>query len=839
MTPAGLLRLAWRESRFARRRLFLFLSAISLGVAALVAVQGFAADMSAGVRAEARALLGADLVVSSNEPFGDRTTALVDSLRGAGAGVARRTSFPSMALLPRTDATRLVQVRAPEPGYPFYGRVETRPSGAWSRLHGGRNAIVDPALLTALGAVVGDSLALGERRYEIVAVLERVPGDTEIESAFAPRVFIPAAGLEATGLLGFGSRIEREAFVRLPDPASAERVERKYGRALRAERAGIESAAEQQEDLERAFGRLSSFLGLVAALALLLGGIGVASAMGAYMARKADSVAILRCLGATARQVFAIYLVQAVAMGLAGAAVGAALGVAVQRLLPGLLSDFLPVQVHSTFAPAAVVAGLGVGVWTAVIFALLPLVPVRRVSPLGALRRRVEAAAAPAADRLRWVLIGVLAASAFGLIALQVDDVELAAGIVAATAAALGLLRLGAALMIRALRGVRGGRLPFALRHGLASVHRPGNQTGAVVLALGAGVFLLASLLVVQRSLLRPLTSERAVERANLVLWDVQPEQEAGAREILRESGLRVEQSVPIVSMRIAEIRRAAGEARPGRTARWALRREYRSTYRDTASGTERVVAGEFWDARGAAPQQVSLETGIAEELGVAVGDTIVWNVQGIRLTTRVTSLREVEWARLEPNFFAVFPTAALRRAPAMRVLLARGDSAKERAAALSAIVRSYPNVSGVDVTRVQETLDEVAGRITAVIRFLAAFSMATGFVVLLGAVATGRGERIRESVLLKTIGATRAQVRTMLLVEYVVLGALAAAVGIALAMIAGWLLVRNVFEVEFAPALLPLLGLGLAVAALSGVVGLRGGREVFAGRIVPALREE
>jgi putative ABC transport system permease protein len=850
VTVGQLLALAWRESRFARRRLFLFLSAISLGVASLVAVQGFAGNLARGVQREARALLGADLVLSSRETFGPQTEALLDSLRGAGAPVALRTSFMSMALAPATGATRLAQVRAPESGYPFYGEIETVPAAAWDRLHDGRAAIVDPALLAALGVQQGDSLAIGEARFRIIAALGRVPGDVEIASAFAPRVFIPARFLDETGLLGFGSRIENEAFIALPAPGAADRIDAERGEALRAERVRSRTVAEQQEGLAEAFGRLTSYLGLIGVLALLLGGIGVASATGAYMARKTETVAVLRCLGATSKQVFAIYLAQAAVMGAAGAALGAVIGVAVQWALPGLLTGLLPVEVRATPEPAAIATGVAVGLGTALVFAALPLLGIRRISPLAALRATVSREPSGSPDRARLAALAAIAAAALLLIWLQIGDVAVAVGMLAGLAAVLAALWLLAIGLTRAVHRLPRAGIPYLVRQGIANLHRPGNQTATVVMSLGFGVFLLATLLLTQHNLLLPLRADGAADRANLLLWDVQDDQLAGVDSLMTQQGAPPMQSAPIIPMRVAaingtEIRPwtedeiAAAEFEDEAPEGWAVRREYRSTYRDNLTGGERLTDGAFWDQEGGDPAQVSLEVDIAEELGVEIGDTIVWNVQGVRLPTEVTSLRAVDWARFEPNFFAVFPSAALADAPKTWVVLARGGTPAARADIQGAIVARFPNVAAVDLTNVQEALDNVIGRISAVISFLGAFSVATGFVVLVGAVATGRLRRIREGVLLKTLGATRSQIGGILLTEYAILGLLSVVAGILLAGAAGWALSRWLFDVPFELTAGPLLALALSVAALATVIGVWASREVFARTPLEALREE
>jgi len=859
-----LLALAWRESRFARRRLLLFLSAISLGVAALVATQSFAANLSQGVRDQSRALLGADLAMSSNRKFGRLAEHVIMAFRHANYPVARMTSFGSMALLERTGGTRLSQVHAVEPGYPFYGRIETAPAGEWAHLQDGRNALVEPALLTALDARVGDSISLGDARFRVIGTLEKVPGQVGVGSLFAPPVYVPAKYLQEMNLLRFGARVDYEAFVKMP-PAAAKQFGTAYRGQLRQAGTGIRTAEQQQDRLDRALGRLGDFLGLVGTFALLLGGIGVASAMGAYMAQKRETVAALRCLGATSGQVISVYLLQAGAMGLAGAALGAGMGMAVQWILPRLLKDLLPVDVATTVDLPSVLTGVGVGVWIAVAFALIPLLATRRVSPLEAVRRRVEPAG-PVRDA--WAIgAGVLlAASVAALVILQAGGVATGVGFVAGVGVTLLGLWLAAWVVTKLVRRFGGAGLPYPLRQGLANLHRPGNQTRVVVLALGFGVFLLATLYLTQGNLLRPLRLNAAETRASLLIFDVQDDQQPGvARQIAAERGT-VLQRAAIVPMRIYSIngkttaqlvgagpaRDPGGEGPPERERGgkrtgpepWAVRREYRSTWRDTVNASEPVVEGRFWKpgqggAVGSRPAEVSLDRSIMEDLDVKLGDVIVWDVQGVRIPTRITSVREVDWQRLEPNFFAVFPTSVLEGAPHSWVLLARTPDAPSRARVQRDVVAKYPNVALLDLTQVQAAIDEVLGRVAAVIRFLAGFSVATGFIVLLGAVLTSRLQRIRESVLLRTLGATRRQVGAILLAEYLSLGLLASVAGIGLAAGAGWALAKWLFKVDFAVPVPSLLILALAVTALAGAVGWWASREVFRHTPLEALRDE
>jgi putative ABC transport system permease protein len=840
--------MAAREIRAAPRRLLLLTGSIAIGVAALVAIDSFADNLRDSVRGQARALLGADLALSGRRPLPRAAESVIDTLARRGSRVARLTSFSGMAYVPRTSGTRLVQVAAVEGGYPFYGEIRTEPATAWRELQRGRRVVVDPSLLTALGARVGDTLALGEARFVISGTVASAPGSVGIRTAFGPRIYIYAGDLPATRLLGFGSRAEYEAFVRLPSGASPEALADRYRSTLQSQRVRVRTVSEDQQNLNDTLGRLTGYLGLVALIALLLGGIGVASGVVVFIRQRLDAIAVLRCLGASAGRVLAIYATEAAAMGLAGSAAGAALGVLAQRLLPGLLAGLLPVDVQAAVSPRAVVLGLGLGLWVALVFALLPLLAVRRVPPLAALRRDVE----PERRRLDpWRLgaVAALAASTVALAALQVGSWRQGAIFAGAIAGALVVLWIAAWALIRAARRWLPGGWPYVWRQGLANLHRPSNQTTTVVLAIGFGAFLLGTLFLVQYNLLRTLRLSGGPARPNLVLFDVQPDQLPTLEHELASAGYRAANPVPIVPMRIQSIKgrpvtltladtTGGGEADPAARSGWALRREYRSTYRDTLVASERLVAGRWW-TRGSRATQISVERDLARELGVAPGDEIVWDVQGVPLPTRVASLREVDWARFEPNFFVVFAPGALESAPQTFVTLTRVQGPAERGALQRRIAERLPNVTTLDLSSVQETLERLIDRVVLAIRFMALFTLGTGTLVLVGALATSRFQRMREGALLRTLGATRGQLLRIVLSEYLSLGAMAALVALVLAGVAGWALARFMFEGRFTLPLLPLAGLGAAVVVLTVVVGLANSRDVLRRPPLEVLRAE
>ena len=848
------LTMAWRESRASLGRLWLLTASVSLGVAALVAINSFTDDLRLTVRDQARNLLGADLSLGSAAKFSDRAEAELTKLAD-GAEVSRVVRFAAMAYVLDGAGARLVQVTASDGGYPFYGTIETSPPEAWARRGHGRTVLVDEALLIALSARVGDTLALGDARFRIDGVVVSAPGDVAVRSAFGPRVFMSVRDLDETHLLGLGARARHEAYVKLPPRADAQRLSDRHKAALAAQRVNLRTVSDQGRDLDRNLGRLGRYLGLVALIALLLGGLGVASAAHVLVKRKLETAAVLRCLGASGRTVLVIYALQAAVLGAVGSVAGAAAGLVLQALLPGLLGDFLPVATRSQASWSAAAAGFGVGVWTAAAFALLPLSAMRRVSPLVVLRRDYEGAARQR-DLLRWVVGGMLGLTVLAIAILQARNPVVGAVFAAAVGVVLGGLTLAARALMRGLHRFFPRRWPYAWRQGVANLFRPANQTTAVVLALGFGAFLLNVVLLVQHNLLRDLRPGGGAGKPNVVVFDVQPDQRGPVAQLLRAAGAIPGDTAPIVPMRIQSLKGrpvaarlaedAGRESEPGEGNAWALRREYRSTYRDALGDGETVIAGErwpagAWKARPPSDQAVpiSVEKDLADELEVDLGDEIVWDVQGLALRTRVAVLREVDWARFEPNFFVVFPEGPLDAAPQTYVTLARLSDAPARVHLQRGIAEAFPNVAVVDVTQVQEAVEGIVDRVSRAIRFISLFSLATGALVLLGALATSRYQRVREAVLLKTLGATRRQLLQIACVEYLGLGLLGASTAVTLAVAAAWALVRFVFEARFTTPVAPLLLLSLSVVGLTVGVGLLSSLDLFRRTPLEVLRAE
>ena len=840
------LRLAVRESRTSFRRIGVYMGSITLGVAALVSIHSFRDDVARSVQAEAEVLMGANARLSDDKPIVPEVVAVVDSLRNEGVGVARVTTATSMVLAPSMGRVRLLQLRAMDAEYPFYGAVRTTPAGVWGAHQEEGRALVDPAVLTQLGVEIGDSITVGRSTLEIAGTVEDLPTDMAFQTAIGPRVHVSQATLAGSELLGFGSLARYQLFLRLEDAAARSAVRDRYRDLLRENGVSYRLAEEEAQDISNGVRFLGRFLSLVGLAALLLGGVGVAAAIHVYVREKRPSIAVLRCVGAGQGTAFLAYLLQAAALGLVGSGAGVAVGLAVQRVLPIVLQGVLPVGVTPRLSWPSVLVGLGIGVWVALVFALIPLLAVRDVPPLAALRQDFEAKRRRM-DGPRLAAYAMLAGSVLALCALEAPTPQLGVAFAVALAVAgAAIVLVGRAIAV-VTRRFFPSRASYPVRQGISNLYRPQNQTLSVTLALGLGAFVIGTVLEVESNVRRDLTLSFGESRPNLLMFDVQTDQLEGVLAVLPEEGRETATVSPLVTSRVAAINgRSVDDLRddPDPTVRpegWAVRREYRNSYRAEVGPAEEVIEGEWWDARPRAPgdlTRLSLEQEVAEALRVEIGDTLTWNVGGLEVPSVVSSIRRVEWDRLEPNFYAILEPGELEDAPQNIIIVARIEAAEGRALFQRELVDAFPNISVMDFSRVQEAIDTVLRRVRQAVGFLGAFCGIAGLLVLLGALATSRAQRLREGALLRTLGARRRQIGVVLLAEYVALGSIATAAGLLLSVGAAALLVRELFEMPYAPGPLGLLLVWVAVVGLTIVVGALGSRELLRRPPLVVLRE-
>jgi putative ABC transport system permease protein len=832
--------MAWRDSRRNRSRLFLFISSIILGISALVAIYSFEYNLRQDIDSQAKSLLGADLVIETNKGVKKDILPVLENL---GDERSEERTFASMVYFPKNQGTRLVNVRALKGAYPYYGSIETSPESAGRDFRKSQSALVDKTLMLQFDAKIGDSIKVGELSFRIAGVLEKAPGQTGFSASVAPVVYIPLQHLDRTGLLQKGSRINYNFYFKFGEDIDVDLLAEKLEPRLEKAEMDAETVESRKESTGRSFEDMTEFLALVGFVALLLGCIGVASAIHIYIREKINTIAILRCLGVSSRQAFIVYLIQIVGIGLIGSVIGAVLGTLIQQFLPVVLKDFLPVAITVSVSWSAIAQGLLLGLIISILFALLPLVSVRNISPLNTLRMSFQETSL-FKDPVKWFVYLLIVLFVFAFTYLQMDSLRKTIYFTGGVLFAFVVLSALAYLMMWLARKFFPSSWSYLWRQGFANLFRPNNQTLILVVSIGLGTAFICTLFFVQGILINRVTLSSSQNQPNMVLFDIQTEQREAVNALTRSMNLPVIQEVPIVNMRMLEIKgRNAASFKNDSTSpgpKRALDREYRVTYRDSLSDSEKVTEGKWTGAvKPGQPIYVSLEDGFAKRIDVEIGDKLTFNVQGAPVETVVGSIRKVDWNRIQTNFLLIFPTGVLEEAPQFHVLLTKVPSNEVSADYQRAMVKSFPNISMIDLGLVLSVLDEILTKMGFVIRFMAGFSIITGLIVLIASVLISKYQRIRESVLLRTLGASRKQILIITALEYFFLGALAAGAGIVLSLLASWGLAKFSFETSFTPEMLPVLLLFVLIASLTVLIGLFNSRGILNKPPLEVLRTE
>lgn len=782
-------RMAWRDSRTQRTRLLIFSLAIVSGIAALVAIHSLKASVEAGITNQAKELLGSDLQVSSNKALEEKERA---SLVGLARRASREISFPSMMRFPDGGA-RLVQVRAMEGEYPFYGKIETNPMDAWTRLPDEPGVLLEPTLMDQFRARVGDEIQLGGVRLKILGVITKAAPQANRFSGFAPAVYARLVDIETSGLIGGNSMVTHLLHLEIPAGPPPRELKEMVRRDFPDRPWRLETPDDRRENIGNALDLFQRFLGILAFASLALGALGVATAVQSHVTRRIPTIAILRCLGAPRHLAAAVYFAQTAAMGMLGAILGAAIGVGIQLSVLTAFRDSLPISVEAKAEWMVVLRSALAGFAVCCGFALIPLLKIRHVSPVATLR---SFAGLPGRS-LRALPVYLGLAVLFGVVALANDpDYRRALAMVGGLAGGFAVIyAVARSLMALARRTVRPS-WPYLLRQGISNLHRPGNQTSIFLLSLGLGTFLLLTILFAGQLLRQRLVLTESGKSPNLYLIDVQPDQLDGVRRLIERESLPVLESAPMVTMRVESIRGVPVAQATG-VPKWITRREFRSTYRDSLNETEKVIAGEFATkvVDPAGPVPLSLEEGIAADLGVTIGDAITLDVQGVPIEARITSLRKVDWSRFNLNFFMVFPPGVLENAPGFHVVTTRTPDPSASGRLQRALAVEFANVSAIDLTQILETVRDIFSKISLIVSILAGCTLFAALPILIGTLLTGRDVRLRESVLLRTLGASARQVRAILAIEYTALGFLSALTGGGLAVAANAALAVFVFE--------------------------------------------
>lgn len=832
-------RMAWRDARHNFSRLFLFMTSLITGIAAVVSLDSLNHTLQNDIDRNAKELLGADLVVNSDKKFDKVLQAAFDSSKLEQASEA---DMASMVLFLNNNQSRLIRLVALSGPFPFYGKIETLPADAYQKLSAGKFAMLDETLASQFEVSSGDSIRIGNGVFTVSGTVSKIPGGGGIMASFTPSIYISMDELDSTRLVQYGSRVNYKKLFKVNSDAELESTLKTFDPLFKKFGHSYETVERRKEGLGRGFLSIYRFFSLLAFVALILGCIGVASSVHIYAREKREEVAVLRCVGSSGWQAFNIFFTQIFILGLIGSILGSLLGIGIQQVLPFFLKGLIPFDIGFTISWNSLLMGLLIGALVSVLFSILPLISVRFVPPLAVLR------ATPTKQsnfsKTKIIAIVLIALFPLGFAAIQTESLLTGTFFFLGLAAALGCLTLVAMLLLYLVRKFFPAKAGFILRHSLSSLFRPNNQTRVLLVTIGLGAFIISTLNIIEQSMLGQVEFTGQENQSNTILFDIQPSQREGVVKLMEDNKLKVNQVVPIVTCRISEVNGKSVDAIQKDTTdkipNWSLTREYRITYRDSLHHSEELIKGELQRKQaGKDSIWVTISEGMEENLNATIGDSLVFDMQGVPMKVKISGIRKVDWPKDPPNFIFVFPAGILEDAPQIFVTSTRINDQQQANSFQQQLVMQFPNVSLIDLRLILSTVNDLFNKLGLVIRFLALFSIVTGLVVLAGAVINSKFLRIKENVLLRTIGARTRQIIKITLIEYAWLGLFSALTGIILSLGSGFLLAKFFFEITFAFDWLELLIIGLGVVLLTMLIGWFNSREVINTPPLQVLRKE
>ncbi|MBB6460869.1 ABC transporter permease [Flammeovirga kamogawensis] len=818
-----------------------FILSIVVGVASLVAMTTFSENVNQDLNKQAKELLGADLELRSSHELQDSVLNLFSHQQSK---LVKQFNFASMAFSKSTEKSRLVDLRALELGFPYYGQLEVYPKPSWSKWKNQEKVVfVDSVVLYQLEAAIGDSLRFGAANFEIAGTIKKGIGQSAVMAATVPIVYFPFKYLEDTKLIQKGSRVNYRYFYAFNDTLNVQNLVDKNQEIIDEKGIRVATIENNTARIGRFFNDIDAFLKLITFISLLLGCIGVSSGIFIYIKGKLKSVAIYRCLGATTNETFLIYFLQVLFLGLVGGVIGAFIGAFAQLVFPLLFSDLLMVSISNNFSVTAIVFGIFLSLFVSVLFGWYPLLQVLGVSPIYVLRS-ISSLDIKSNKLIKALLI--ISVSLFVILFSYwlLGDFKKSLFFFLSIFCVIIVLTLLALLLIKVVKTIDLSGYSFSLKYGVSQLFRPNNQTLLLGVTIGLGVFLIICLVSIRSILIEKVTDVGGEGDANLVLYDVQKSQVSSLKNLLEKENIQIEQNAPIVTMSLKTVNgKTKKQAMLDSTIqlkRYVFDREYRVTYRSSLKENEKTIEGE-WQGNSSINEMIpiSVSDNYLKSSGLAFGDTVIFNVQGFNLTTKITHVRAVDFARMEANFVVLFPAGVLEAAPSFHVLAIKVRGKDNIASIQSKVVAKYPNVSSIDLGLIFESLNDILDQVSFVFKWLGGICIFTGFLVLWSSMSIGKFQRKKEAGVLRALGAKRKHLVRITFIEYFSIGTLSTLTGLLLGWLGSWALAYFVFDIPFFIAIKESFVLSIIIIGMTVSIGVLFMRSLSKVPAITVLKEE
>lgn len=836
MRPGLWLTYAWRDLRSGLQGFWIFLTCLALGTAAIAIVGSLGAAIDRGLVEQGQPLLGGDVEVALIHR--EATPQEVAFLAGKGS-VSKVGSLRAMARA--NEMTALVEIKAIDDLYPLYGTVDLAPPGDLAAALAGDGVAADPVLLERLDLRLGDRIRIGEKDFAITATITKEPDRISDGLALGPRVMMSEASLAATGLIQPGSLITWKYRVRMAEGTSLAEVREVVRQAEEDHRdAGwrVRNRGSAAPGADQYIERLSYFMTLVGLTALIIGGAGIANAASAFVNRRTEAIATLKCLGCTQRDITGIYLSEILIVALLAIAIGLAAGAAAPAIAKAAIGELIPLPLTAgiEWRPLALAAVFGLLVTLA--FTMWPLARTRHVPASALFRHHVQAFAGlpgPGALAAIAVSLALMAALVYASFAdARITTIYLS-GLASSFVVLLGL----AAAIVHVTRKLPRPRNAI-WRYALSNVHRPGSAAISVILALGLGLTLFVTLALTDRTISTELTSGIPDRAPSFFFLDIRNDEKQAFIDLVRkEPGVTAVETAPMLRGRITTLKGIAVEkAKASPDVAWALRGDRGLTYASDLPKGSTLTAGQWWPADYSGPPLVSFVDEVAKGLGLGLGDDVTVNVLGRDVTAKIASLRKVNWRSLDINFLMVFTPDTLAKAPHQNIVtveMAGGDEGK----LLNAVSRAFPTVTAIRVKDVVATVTDLLTQMLTAVRGANALTLVTGILVLAGALSAGLSGRLYDAVVLKTYGATRLELIQAFIIEYAILGLASAIFGITVGAAGSWFLSFWILEMPWAFSWATAVVTALLAMALAIAAGLAVTWRALTAKPAPILRDE